>query len=90
MLLNCARNYIYTQKYVTSEDASKYQKLEVPQFHAPPAQGLLEDGDHLFGGLHHHFRRRMQQLLAREPEAPQSEVDNGLHIQLTRRSVHEE
>ncbi|KAI6363087.1 hypothetical protein MCOR25_006031 [Pyricularia grisea] len=87
-------NYLYEKKYRTRTDRD-YKLIDVPGAHAPPAPGLLPEGEHLFGGLHRHFRRHFDRYLQGQ-DSPQEhhnrsagegrDAGNGneAHIQLTR------
>ncbi|ROW01185.1 hypothetical protein VSDG_02677 [Cytospora chrysosperma] len=79
-------NYIYSQKYNT-EANTKYQQLEIAVAHAPPARGLLEEGQYeageMFGGLQRHFSKHFGRMWGEEPQQEREE-DHGLHIQLCR------
>ncbi|KUI63718.1 Phospholipase D2 [Cytospora mali] len=79
-------NYIFGQKYNT-DDNTKYQVLEAAVAHAPPARGLLEEGQYeageVFGGLQRHFSKHFGRMWGEEG-AREREEDHGLHIQLCR------
>ncbi|KAK1836948.1 hypothetical protein QBC39DRAFT_337761 [Podospora conica] len=79
-------NYIFDDKY-TNRDIGKYFRLEKPS-HGGPSEGLLEEGEDLFGGLHHHFSKRYHRFIGdEEPEPPRPFGPNdGAHIQLLRSS----
>jgi hypothetical protein len=84
-----SRNYIWGAKYV-STDTPKYQKLEAPPSHEPPAPGLFHGGTgELLSGVHHHLSQRVNRLLDREPQFGDREdaQEHGAHIQLTRRYI---
>lgn len=78
-------NYIFDDKY-TNRDVGKYFRLEKPN-HAGPSEGLLGEGEELFGGLHHHFSKRYHRFLGDEEEEPERPFgpNDGAHIQLLRR-----
>ncbi|KAK3319292.1 hypothetical protein B0H66DRAFT_265709 [Apodospora peruviana] len=77
-------NFIFNQKY-TTRDIGKYQLIQIPESHSAASQ----DGGESFGGLHHHFRHRLQNFFGddgEEQEAHQRQPaqNDGAHIQLTR------
>ncbi|KAK4449922.1 hypothetical protein QBC34DRAFT_404245 [Podospora aff. communis PSN243] len=78
-------NYIFDDKY-TSRDVGKYQLLEKPS-HGRPSHHLLPDGE-FFGGLQHHFSRKMHRYLGDEQEEQHRpfQPSDGAHIQLCRSS----
>ncbi|KAK1752128.1 hypothetical protein QBC47DRAFT_306240 [Echria macrotheca] len=74
-------NYIFDDKY-TSRDVGKYQRLEKPSHGR--SHNLLPDGE-FFGGLHHHFSRRMHRFIGDDDQQDQEfRPSDGAHIQLTR------
>ncbi|KAK0701830.1 hypothetical protein B0T26DRAFT_757811 [Lasiosphaeria miniovina] len=81
-------NYIFKQKY-TNRDIGKYGLIESPSGHTGAPNSLLGGGDEFFGGLHHHFSRRMHNIFGGEEGeegfVEQPRENDGAHIQLTRR-----
>ena len=64
--------------------------------HAPPARGLLGEGEQFFSGLHSHFHHRMRRMMMMEGDEgivlpprldamPDPRQGLGAHIQLARR-----
>lgn len=88
MRLTRPRNYIFGQKYNSDEFASKYRKFESLIEHAPPAEGLVDQGEReagqMFGGLHRHFSKHFGHVWSGEQEQRREE-NHGAHIQLCRR-----
>jgi len=80
IMLSDHRNYIFDDKY-TNRDAGKYIRLQKPSHGGPP------DGEY-FGGLQHHFSRRMHRMLGDEEQSEHVapfQPSDGAHIQLCRR-----
>ncbi|KAL8382836.1 hypothetical protein RB595_006557 [Gaeumannomyces hyphopodioides] len=81
-------NYIWEQKYRARSDVH-YEAIGGVASHAPPAPGLLQNGEDFFGGLQRHFRHHLRQFSTEEGSGERSRSlgntgGGEAHIQLTR------